>query len=386
LKPSIGCPLINFPYGETVDRQRHGHFQVKNPILLNSSDLLKLSREFLERGTSIRFRAKGWSMRPFIKNGDFVTVSPIASSSIRIGDVIFYSTAKDKVIVHRVVNKYGKNGRMTMLIKGDACFGVPEKVDAQNVLGKVVAINRNGQEKRLDTKLHRTIGLFFARLSPFSRWIYPIGSIVKSSGRRLRGDFLEKLQSLKLYGLLAKKLMKENICYKIATSSDAYSVSRFYTYDRRHELGNPAETLKDQIKNPEDSGYWLVAKQKDRVIGGVTLANFPASDYPYAGWWLFGMKVNWRYRRMGIGEQLTKMAADLAAKYGASEIKLLVFEDTKPANGLYQKVGFRQISIPELDRQLEKEAQENSRRRIIFSKNLKSMQDQKPFLDSCLTI
>lgn len=97
---------------------------------------------------------------------------------------------------------------------------------------------------------------------------------------------------------------------------------------------------------------------------------FPESDYPYVGWWLIGMKVNWRYRRMGIGEKLTKMAADVAVKHGASEIKLLVFEDAKPANNLYRKVGFRQISIPELDKQLEEEARENSRRRIILAKDI----------------
>ncbi|MBU0734030.1 MAG: hypothetical protein KKG10_07755, partial [Proteobacteria bacterium] len=38
--------------------------------------------------------------------------------------------------------------------------------------------------------------------------------------------------------------------------------------------------------------------------------------------------------------------------------------------------GFRQIFIPELNRQLEKEAQENSRRRIIFLKNITSLQNQ----------
>lgn len=359
---------------------------MKKPTPLKNFELLKLSRDLLARSTSIRFQAKGWSMRPFIRDGDLITVSPPWNSPVRVGDVVLYKNTDERVIVHRVIRKTKTEGGLVFFIKGDATLGQPEEVHTKSVLGRVSAIDRNGQEKRLDTKLHRTIGLIFARLYAFSHWIYPIGSIVKHGGRRLRGNILEKLQSLKLYGLLAKKLMKGNICYKIATSSDAYSVSQFYAYDKRHELGKPAETLKEHIKNPEDSGYWIIAKQKDSVIGGVTLANFPASDYPYAGWWLFGMKVDWRYRRMGIGEKLTKMAEVLAAEHGASEIKLLVFEDANPANGLYQKVGFRQISIPELDRQLEKEAQENSRRRIIFSKNLKSMQDQKPFLDSCLSI
>jgi signal peptidase I len=125
--------------------------------------LLKLSKDTLEKGKSIRFQAKGWSMRPFIRDGDFIVVSPVKSSSIRKGDV---------------------------LIKADASFGFPpEKVDIQNVLGKAIAIERNGREKRLDRKLYQIIGLFFAMISPFSRWIYPIGSILKQSGRRILGVF-----------------------------------------------------------------------------------------------------------------------------------------------------------------------------------------------------
>jgi ribosomal protein S18 acetylase RimI-like enzyme len=108
------------------------------------------------------------------------------------------------------------------------------------------------------------------------------------------------------------------------------------------------------------------------VIGGVSLTKPQESDYPHAGWWLFGMKVNWRYRKIGIGEKLTKMAADVAAKHGATKIKLLVFEDAKPANNLYRKSGFRQISIPELDEELQQEAKKTSRLRIILAKDIKS--------------
>lgn len=311
-------------------------------------------------------------MRPFIRDGDFIVVSRIENSSMKTGDVALYFTAKNKIIVHRVIKKYKKNGRMTLVIKGDASFGSPEKVDMQNVLGKVVAIERNGRERRLDTKLYRIIGLFFAGLSPFSRWIYPIGSILKHKGRRFLVFILEKLQSLRLYGLLAKKLMKEDILYQIATPDNASSLSLLYRYNQRSDSGNPTDALYEQLKNPENSGYWFVARQKDRVIGSVTLTNFPESDYPYVGWWIFGMKVNWHYRRMGIAEKLTKMALDVAAKNYALEIKLLVFEDAKPAYNLYQKLGFHQVFIPELDKQLEEEAIENSRRQIILAKHIYS--------------
>ncbi len=315
-------------------------------------------------------------MRPFIQDGDLITVSPLRDYPIRASDVVLYKTAGEQAIVHRVIRKTKIDGRAVFFIKGDATFGQPEEVATERILGRVTAIERNGRERRLDTKLHRIIGFLFAGLSPFSHWIYPLGSKIKNKGRGLLVIILVKLQSFKLYGFLVKKLMKENIHYKIATPSDARLVSRFYMHGEQHKSENYTDTLKEQLKNPEQFGYWLVAKQKDMIIGGVTLSEFQESDYPYEGWWLFGGKVKLRYRRMGICEKLIKMAADVAAKQGATEIKFLGFEDAKPTNNLFQKLGSRQISIPELDRQLEKEAQENSRRRIIFLKDVKSMQDQ----------
>lgn len=307
-------------------------------------------------------------MRPFIQDGDMITVSPLKHSSAKVGDVVLYKTADVQAVVHRVIKKTTIAGRAVFFIKGDATFGQPEVVYKESILGRVTAIERNGRGKKLDTKLYIIIGLFFAGLSPFSRWIYPVGSKIKHKGRKLLGVILEKLQSLKVYGFLAKKIVKENIHYKIAIPDDASSLSLFYRCNQQFELENPTNTLYEQLKNPKQSEYGLIAKRKDIVIGGVTLSKSEENDYPYAGWWIFGMKVTWRYRRIGIGEKLTKMAMDVAAKNGATEIKLLVFEDTKPANNLYRKLGFRQISVPGLDEELQEEAK-NSRLRIILAKD-----------------
>jgi len=146
---------------------------------LRDADLLELSKDIFRRGKSIRFQAKGWSMRPFIRDGDFIVVSPIENSSIKAGDIVFHLTTENKVMVHRVIRKHKKGNRMIMFIKGDATFSSPEKVEMQNVLGKVVAVERNGRKKRLDTKLYQIKGLFFAGISPFSQWTYPFLSKIK---------------------------------------------------------------------------------------------------------------------------------------------------------------------------------------------------------------
>jgi signal peptidase I len=131
-------------------------------------------------------------MRPFIQDGDLITVSPLRDSTIRVGDVVLYKTADDRVIVHRVIRKTIKGSGTVFFIKGDAAFGPPEKIGMKNILGGVTTIERNGRERKLDTKLYRIIGLLFAGLSPFSRWIYPIGSRLKHIVRRLLRIILAK--------------------------------------------------------------------------------------------------------------------------------------------------------------------------------------------------
>jgi len=333
---------------------------------------LELTKDIFKKRKSVRFQAKGWSMRPFIQDGDSITVSPVESSSVKTGDVVFYLTDENKVIVHRVMGKQKKEGGMTLLIKGDATFGPPERVDIQKILGKVVAIERDGRKRRIDTTFHHIIGLLFVGISPFSQWIYPVGSVAKSKGRKLLGGLLEKIQSLKIYSILVKRLRKEKIRFQIAAPGDAQALSRLYRYNQEPELKNIADDSFKKEEKSEVTEFWLVGKRKDRVIAGVNLTGFPESNFPYAGWWLFVMKVNWRYRRMGIAGELTEMASEVAAKHGALEIKLLVFKDAKPANKLYQKLGFYRISISELDKQLAQEAKKTHRRRIILAKSLRS--------------
>lgn len=334
-------------------------------------DLLGLSRDILKKGRSVRFQAKGWSMHPFVQDGDFITVSPVEDSSIKTGDVVFYSTAEDRIIVHRVIRKYQKDGRVTMLIKGDATSGPSEKVNAENILGKVVAIERDGQKKRLDTKIYRMKSLVLAGISPFSRWTYLVGRMIKHNGLRVLRKILQGLQGLKPYRILIKRLIrKDNISYQIATSDDAFSLSRFYSYHKYPEIENPVKTFEDQLKELQGSGYCLVAKKGDKVIGSTTIARSEDTDSSFPDWWLTGMLVNWRYRGMGIGERLTKMACEIAAENGASNVKLLAFKKSRPAINLYRKMGFRQISIPQLDEQLKEEARKTSRRRIILAKDV----------------
>ncbi|HKR00519.1 MAG TPA: S24 family peptidase, partial [Pyrinomonadaceae bacterium] len=63
---------------------------------------LDLSTELLRRGYSVRFRPRGFSMLPTIRDGEAILVEPVEEEAIRRGDILLYRTERG-VIAHRVV-------------------------------------------------------------------------------------------------------------------------------------------------------------------------------------------------------------------------------------------------------------------------------------------
>lgn len=112
---------------------------------LSPEVLLSLMEAILGRDLPFRFRAGGFSMLPFIRDGDIITVSPMKTGYISTGDVVAARFAsKNKVLVHRVV-KITDN---SFLLRGDNCLKNDGIVSCPNILGKVTKIERRGKEKR----------------------------------------------------------------------------------------------------------------------------------------------------------------------------------------------------------------------------------------------
>jgi len=80
------------------------------------------------------------------------------------------------------------------------------------------------------------------------------------------------------------------------------------------------------------------------------------------------MLVRTPFRGAGVGEGLVHLAAERAAAAGARCLNLLVFEESRPAVGLYRKLGFRPDSIPRLAESLEEEVRRGGRRRLMMSR------------------
>ena len=141
-----------------------------------SGDFLALAREILAAGHSLRFKARGHSMTPFVRDGDILTIAPVAGPDIQTGDIAFYSTGEGKAIAHRVHGTRRQAGAPALLLtRGDASAGRLDVVESNLVLGKAVLVERNGVERRLDTFGRRAISLAAISLLRFVHFLARVG-------------------------------------------------------------------------------------------------------------------------------------------------------------------------------------------------------------------
>lgn len=118
-------------------------FAVKAQDLpLSGQALLGLMQAVLSKGRSFRFCARGWSMIPFIRDGDVITITPLRQSLPGVGEVVAFIRPDDHhLVVHRVVARRSS----TVFIQGDNGLGFVDGIIPQeNLLGRVSRIERRG--------------------------------------------------------------------------------------------------------------------------------------------------------------------------------------------------------------------------------------------------
>jgi hypothetical protein len=110
---------------------------------LSGQALLDLMQAVLARGGSFRFRARGWSMTPFIRDGDVITISPLRSTAPTSGEVVaFIHPQTNKLVVHRIVARRST----AWVIQGDNAPNESDGLIAQeNILGRVTRVERDGR-------------------------------------------------------------------------------------------------------------------------------------------------------------------------------------------------------------------------------------------------
>jgi hypothetical protein len=146
-------------------------------LSLSSRPLKQLLIDILHKGAAFRFRAKGFSMSPFIKNGDVITVAPLRGKKPRLGDVVaFINPRTEGLVVHRVVGKRGKNH---LYIRGDNLPTRSHIVPIGPILGRVERIERDGKAVTLGLGLEKTFIALLSRRGLLLPVLLPLWRIIR---------------------------------------------------------------------------------------------------------------------------------------------------------------------------------------------------------------
>ena len=101
------------------------------------------AEEFLGEGKSVELRVKGFSMRPFLRNGrDVVVLSPMEGVEVCEGMVVLFRHG-GKHILHRV-RRVGQDG--TLRIEGDGNYRIVEKSTLRDVVAWVSEVRLDGAD------------------------------------------------------------------------------------------------------------------------------------------------------------------------------------------------------------------------------------------------
>jgi hypothetical protein len=103
-----------------------------------------LAVEVLRTSGRVRLAARGYSMLPSLWPGDVLTVQTATSGQVVLADVVLCSR-DGKFSIHRVLRLQDVAGQLYLITRGDSMFQEDSPVAPTELLGKVIAVEREGR-------------------------------------------------------------------------------------------------------------------------------------------------------------------------------------------------------------------------------------------------
>ncbi|MDO4547087.1 MAG: S24/S26 family peptidase [Clostridia bacterium] len=128
----------------------------------------------------VRLQVRGGSMRPLIRTGrDTVTVVPMARAA-RVGDIVLFRDGA-RYVLHRV----WRVGQSRVQTFGDGCYRPDAWIDAKNILGLAVCVERGDRRIDPNARIWRAYARLWMGLRFFRKGIF----YLYSAACRVRGVF-----------------------------------------------------------------------------------------------------------------------------------------------------------------------------------------------------
>jgi signal peptidase I len=291
-------------------------------LFCSTKEFEELCRDVAGKADVIRLQVKGGSMFPFIRSGEWVDVvlCKDGERSVRKGDIILFRKA-ESLYLHRVIKAKGD----LFIAKGDQSFGHDGAIPTEDIIAKVVAVERGGRKIDLCSRSNRTVSVFIANAASILQYMFLFSRKIAS----LSLAAIYRIQHLNIYRDIAKKILKPDISVREASAEDEEGMRDLFL------MGG--QDIRDGIAKIKKDGFWLVAENRGKIVGGLTVTSLEKDP---GMWVIFGLEVKPLLRGIGIGQKLVEEALERAKTAGAREIGLFVNKKNIPALKLYQKAGF----------------------------------------------
>ena len=271
-------------------------------------------------------------MYPTLRTGDVVDVDPTEKETLETGDIVVFQKERE-LICHRLVEIHESVSPQPLLTQGDATTHPDPPLSQQEILGKVISIERKG-----------------------TKWIPPreipkpsLGDTLifslKPNITRLRYLFITRLRYLLLYlqsfhtfRLLYRLVFKPNVSYLIGLPTTSRLHPKFWRY-----LSYSSEVKKKGMKDPvRGMRYRFLAKVGEGIVGSLEIK--ASQDEDLSHWSISHLFVRTRYRGCGIATTLLRLGFQMLRRQEASLLEVEVASQNRPGHSLFRRLGFSDSS------------------------------------------
>lgn len=103
--------------------------------------IFEAKKEAFQKGYPLTMPVFGWSMLPFLAEGDKITIVECEGKKLRSGDIAVFKN--DGFIAHRIIRKINNKSGLIFITKGDTRLHFDKPIPENAIVGKIVKIDKH---------------------------------------------------------------------------------------------------------------------------------------------------------------------------------------------------------------------------------------------------
>jgi ATP-binding cassette, subfamily B, bacterial len=174
------------------------------------SELYNISDELLNSDRQVRLRVGGYSMYPFLRNGDIITISKCSLDELKKGDIIVFKSG-NRWIAHRLLIIKSSENKNSLVSKGDTCRRKDPVISEENFIGKVISYSRKGKESSIENKKAEKKNRLLINLSFIRTPLLIVALFIMNFTKKLNTHSISLKKNILFLAKGSKKLVWVNV-------------------------------------------------------------------------------------------------------------------------------------------------------------------------------